>query len=184
MKPIVLDRDGVINIDSDAYIKSVDEWVPIPGSIEAIALLYRAGFQVFVATNQSGLGRQLFSPLDLEQMHSKFLDLVSEAGGKVAGIVFCPHIPEDNCDCRKPETGLLTQIESQFFCNLSNAFFIGDSVRDILAAKNYGCRPVLVKTGKGIQSIDKLNELGITDHLLFDDLRTAAKFIVDTDLHG
>ena len=183
MKPIVLYRDGVINVDSDAYIKSADEWVPIPGSIEAIASLSQAGFDVYVATNQSGLGRALFTKQALDKMHAKFLGLVENAGGKVAGIVFCPHRPEDSCDCRKPKTGLLTQIEKQFSCVLKGAFFIGDSVRDIQSAIDYGCRPILVRTGKGELSIDKLSKLGIMDHLVFDDLECAANFVVGADLH-
>lgn len=181
MKPIVLDRDGVINIDSDDYVKSAEEWLPIPGSIKAIAALSRAGFDIFIATNQSGLGRGLYSPLSLEQMHSKFLTLVEEAGGKIGGIVFCPHTPEDNCECRKPKTGLLKEIESKFACRLANAFFVGDSTRDIQAALAYGCKPVLVKTGKGRQSIVKLNELGIIDFLVFDDLASAARFIINAE---
>lgn len=174
----MLDRDGVINVDSADYIKSAEEWIPIPQSIEAIAMLSSAGFDVFVATNQSGVGRELFTLQELNAMHDKFLRQVQAAGGSVTGIVYCPHTPTDNCDCRKPKTGLLTQIEERFFCDLSNAYFIGDSARDIQAAISYGCKPALVTTGKGISAIDTLSDLGITDFLVFSDLASAARFIV------
>lgn len=183
MKPIVLDRDGVINIDSDTYIKSADEWIPIPGSIEAIASLSRAGFDVYIATNQSGIGRALFSQQDLDQMHDKLLNQVAQAGGKVKGIAFCPHVPEANCNCRKPKTGLLSQLESLFSCRLKDAFFVGDSVKDIQAAISFGCNPVLVRTGKGEESIAKLINLGITEHKVFDNLDNAAKYIIGASQH-
>lgn len=179
MKPIVLDRDGVINLDSDAYIKSADEWIPIPGSIEAIAILSRAGFDVFIATNQSGIGRGLFTHQTLQEMHEKLSLLVTRAGGSIAGIFFCPHSPENDCNCRKPRTGLLRQIEEKFSCNLADAYFIGDSVRDIQAAVSFGCKPVLVKTGKGERSIPKLHDLGLDSFLVFEDLAAAAQCIVD-----
>lgn len=184
MKPIVLDRDGVINVDSADYIKSAEEWIPIPQSIEAIALLSRAGFDVFIATNQSGVGRALFTLQELNAMHEKFLQQVEAAGGAVAGIAYCPHTPADNCDCRKPKTGLLTQIEERFSCDLKDAYFIGDSVRDIQAAISYGCKPALVTTGKGISAVDTLSRLGITDFLLFSDLASAARFIISAPNDG
>jgi D-glycero-D-manno-heptose 1,7-bisphosphate phosphatase len=181
MKPIVLDRDGVINIDSDDYIKSAEEWVPIAGSIEAIAVLSQAGFDIFVATNQSGVGRGLFTLNDLQKMHAKFTRLVTQAGGKAVEIFYCPHTPLDNCDCRKPKTGLLTQIEANFDCKLNGAYFIGDSVRDIQAAASFGCKPILVKTGKGELAILKLAKLGLSDFMVFDDLASAAIFITNVD---
>ena len=113
MKLIILDRDGVINEDSDAFVKNADEWIPIEGSIAAIARLSKAGFTVVVTTNQSGLGRGLFQVSDLDAMHDKMHSLVNKAGGKISAVVYCPHHPDDNCDCRKPKSGLITQIEQQ-----------------------------------------------------------------------
>jgi D-glycero-D-manno-heptose 1,7-bisphosphate phosphatase len=181
MKPIVLDRDGVINVDSDDYVKTAAEWVPIPGSIEAIAKLSQAGYDVFVATNQSGLGRELFTLQDLTEMHEKFLQLVTRSGGKVTAVCYCPHTPSDNCDCRKPKTGLLAQIEADHGCNLAGAYFIGDSVRDIQAGASFGCKPILVKTGKGEMAVSTLAKLGLSDFLVFNDLADAVAFITSTD---
>jgi len=181
MKPIVLDRDGVINVDSDHYIKSAEEWQPIPGSIEAIAALSQAGFHVFVATNQSGLGRGLFQTKHLEEMNNKLFSLVERAGGKVTHVEFCPHTPMDNCECRKPKTGLLTQIEQKFLCSLVNSYFVGDSVRDIQAALSYGCKPVLVKTGKGKVAVNTLSDLGLSGFLVFEDLAAAADHIIGAE---
>lgn len=149
MKLIILDRDGVINEDSDDYIKSADEWIPIPGSIDAIAALSKAGYTIAVATNQSGISRHLFDEFDLAAMHQKMCDLVEEQGGEISGVFFCPHGPDEGCDCRKPGIGLLKQIESEFGTSVTDAPFVGDSTKDLLAAKLAGCRPVLVLTGKG-----------------------------------
>lgn len=146
---VILDRDGVINEDSDAYIKSVAEWHPIAGSIDAIANLSRNGFDIAVATNQSGLGRGLFELDDLEAMHTRMNSLVEEAGGRIAGIFYCPHTPDDNCDCRKPKTGLIDAIERELGQPARGAWFIGDSQRDLDAALARDCVPVLVLTGKG-----------------------------------
>ena len=145
MKLIILDRDGVINHDSDDYIKSPDEWVPIPGSLEAITSLKRAGYTVVVATNQSGVGRGLFDLYTLQKMQQE----VARAGGKIDGIFFCPHTPDDHCDCRKPKPGLLLDIAKKFNCDLMDVPAVGDSLRDIESAQTVGARPVLVRTGKG-----------------------------------
>jgi D-glycero-D-manno-heptose 1,7-bisphosphate phosphatase len=178
MRPIILDRDGVINVDSEAYVKSANEWIPIPGSIEAIARLSHAGFSVFIATNQSGIGRGLFSEHDLALMHEKLRRLVENAGGHVQGICFCPHRPDDNCNCRKPKTGLLTAIENQFNCKLKNAYFIGDSVKDLQAATSHGCKPVLVKTGKGLESVKTLENLNHINYTVYADLNHAVSEIL------
>ncbi len=157
MKLIILDRDGVINEDSNAYIKSVDEWIPLPGSIEAIARLSRAGYVVAVATNQSGLGRGYFLPSDLEAMHRKMRRLVAAAGGEIAGIYYCPHRPDENCECRKPRPGLLERIKQDFrLPNLHRVPVVGDSLRDLEAGIALGCDPILVRTGKGRNAEDKL----------------------------
>lgn len=154
---VILDRDGVINEDSDAYIKSLDEWHPLPGAIEAIAALSRAGFSVAVATNQSGIARGLFELDELEAMHARLDDLVVAAGGRLAGIFYCAHHPDDDCDCRKPRPGLITAIEEELGESALGAWFIGDSLRDLEAAEAKGCEPVLVLTGKGARTQARIN---------------------------
>jgi D-glycero-D-manno-heptose 1,7-bisphosphate phosphatase len=172
VKLIILDRDGVVNEDSDDYIKSADEWIPIPGSIEAIAALHKAGFIVVIATNQSGIARKYFDEFDLSAMHQKMSTLVEEAGGQVSGVFFCPHGPDDECDCRKPRTGLLKQIECEFGTSVAGAPFVGDSEKDILAARLAGCRPVLVQTGKGARTALELAPGELSDLAIFPDLAT------------
>ena len=162
MKLVILDRDGVINRDSDQFVKSADEWQPIEGSIEAIARLSQAGFTVCVATNQSGLGRGLFSLQDLEAMHQKMQQLVEDAGGTIEGIFYCPHHPDDNCDCRKPKAGLITAIEKHFGCCATGSYTIGDSLRDLQAGLKKQCLPILVKTGKGEKTLHSIREKKIT----------------------
>lgn len=154
-KLIILDRDGVINEDSDNYVRSVEEWLPIPGSIEAIARLSKAGYMIAVATNQSGIARGYYPLSELEAMHDKMNQLVLEKGGKIDCIAFCPHSPDDGCCCRKPETGLVEQIESELNVSAEDAWFVGDSLRDLQCAEKTGCKPVLVKTGKGERTIAK-----------------------------
>lgn len=156
---IVLDRDGVINRDSENFIRSADEWIPIEGSIEAIAKLSRAGFRMVVITNQSGVGRGLFDLNALSAMHEKMLSLIQQAGGKLEGVFFCPHAPEDNCTCRKPEIALFTQVEEKFGISLAGAYAVGDSRRDLEAAIKKQCKPVLVLTGKGKKTQAQLNSL-------------------------
>lgn len=146
---VILDRDGVINEDSDAYIKSADEWVPLPGSIEAIARLKRAGRPVAVTTNQSGIARGLFGLAELDAMHRKLASLLAQHGASVDAIFFCPHGPLDDCDCRKPLPGLYVQASERLGLPLSDAVVVGDSLRDLQAAVAVGAQPVLVLTGKG-----------------------------------
>ncbi len=157
MKLLILDRDGVINEDSDAFIKSAEEWVPIPGSIEAIAKLSRR-FEVYIATNQSGIGRGLFDKSQLEAMHDKLNRLVEAEGGHIEAIYYCPHLPEDNCQCRKPRPGLLTQIGAHAGSSLESVPVVGDSLRDLEAAIAVGARPVLVMTGKGSNTYTMLRK--------------------------
>ena len=146
---IILDRDGVINVDSDEFVKSPDEWVPIDDSINAIAALHKAGHRVFVATNQSGIGRGYFSLDTLTLMHDKLHQLVNEKGGLITDIAFCPHSPNDGCSCRKPKSGLLTQLSTQHNIQLDTATVIGDSLRDLEAAFDVNATAILVLTGKG-----------------------------------
>ncbi len=149
MKLIILDRDGVINHDSDNFIKSPDEWVPIPGSLEAIARLHQAGYRVVVATNQSGIARGLFNIVTLNAIHQKLHSAVKLVGGEIDAIFFCPHAADDNCDCRKPKPGLLQEISKRFDINLRSVPTVGDSLRDLQAGFVSGCTPYLVLTGKG-----------------------------------
>ena len=183
MALVILDRDGVINEESDDFVRSVDEWVPIPGSIEAIADLSRAGHRIAIATNQSGLGRGLFSLDDLQGIHTRLCQLVEESGGTVAGIFYCPHRPDEGCDCRKPATGLLRAIERELGESAAGAAFIGDSLRDLQAARAFGCTPMLVKTGKGRATLAMLRSGERQEgewHALavFDDLAAAARSIL------
>jgi D-glycero-D-manno-heptose 1,7-bisphosphate phosphatase len=155
MKMIILDRDGVINYDSDDYIKSVDEFTPIPGSLEAIARLNRAGYHVYVATNQSGIARGYYDEHTLQQMHDKLTALLEQHGGHVDGIFYCPHGPDDQCDCRKPLPGLLHRIAHVTGQSLTGVPVVGDSLRDLQSAREVGANPYLVKTGKGQRTLDK-----------------------------
>jgi D-glycero-D-manno-heptose 1,7-bisphosphate phosphatase len=172
---VLLDRDGVINEDSDHFIKSPDEWRPISGSLEAIALLSASGFKVVVITNQSGIARGLFDPPMLERIHQKMLRLVAENGGHIEAIYFCPHGPEDDCDCRKPKAGLLRAFAAEHRADLHDAVLVGDSLRDIQAAEAVGVRPILVKTGKGQKTLNANPNLKIP---VFDNLYDAAKSLV------
>ncbi len=149
MKLVILDRDGVINHDSAAYIKSPEEWKPIPGSLEAIALLSQAGYRVLVATNQSGVGRGLFEMATLNAIHDKMHRALGLAGGRIDGIFYCPHAQDADCNCRKPKPGLLEEIARRFGVDLNGVPFIGDSLRDLQAAVAVGAQPILVLTGKG-----------------------------------
>jgi D-glycero-D-manno-heptose 1,7-bisphosphate phosphatase len=148
-KLIVLDRDGVINHDSDAYIKSPAEWRPLPGSIEAVARLCKAGFRVVVVTNQSGVARGLFDLATLTAIHDKMHAAVAQAGGRIDAIFFCPHGPDAGCSCRKPKPGLFVEAIERFGLQASEVWAVGDQLRDLQAAAAAGCRPVLVLTGKG-----------------------------------
>lgn len=153
MKLVVIDRDGVINEDSPAYIKSSDEWHPIAGSLEAIALLNQAGFTVAVATNQSGIARGLYTEKTLQTIHEKMHLAAQNAGGKIDSIFYCPHGPEDNCPCRKPNPGLLEQIAEHYGVGLEDVPYVGDSYRDLEAAINAGAKPILVLTGNGHKTL-------------------------------
>ena len=183
MPLLVLDRYGVINEDSEDYIRSLADWHPIPGSIAAIADLSRAGFTIVIATNQSGLSRGLFNLGDLEAIHGKMSELVEEQGGQIAGVFYCPHLPQEGCSCRKPATGLLEAIETELGESPRGAIFIGDSLKDLQAARAYGCQPVLVKTGKGATTASGLQagELALADYQsvpVYDDLAAAARNIL------
>ncbi|WP_461537378.1 D-glycero-beta-D-manno-heptose 1,7-bisphosphate 7-phosphatase [Spongorhabdus nitratireducens] len=180
MKLVILDRDGVINQDSDNYVKSAAEWIPLPGSIEAMARLSRAGYQVAIATNQSGLGRGLFPATALTEMHNKMKTLVTKAGGRIDALVWCPHTPDDQCDCRKPAPGLIYQIEQHLGLSAKNAWIVGDSLRDLEAGIAAGCKPVLVKTGKGLRMLEKNSES--LNAPVFDDLAQFVDQLLQTEI--
>lgn len=154
MKLIILDRDGVINEDSDAYIKSPEEFIPLPGSLEAISRLKKAGYTIAVATNQSGIARGYFDETTLAAMHEKLARLLDQHGGAIDYIAYCPHGPDDHCACRKPQPGLLQEISKHFKTDLHDVPMIGDSLRDIQAAQTVGGNPILVKTGKGERTLE------------------------------
>lgn len=149
MKLIILDRDGVINQDRDDFVKSVDEWIPIEGSMDAIAFLTQAGYTIAVATNQSGIGRKYFTVQDLTEMHAKMHRLAVQAGGTIDGIWFCPHTAVDNCECRKPKPGMILDIIERFKADAAETWLVGDSLRDLQAIDAAGGKSALVLTGKG-----------------------------------
>lgn len=174
-KYVLLDRDGVINQDSTQYIKTPDEWQPLPRSLEAIAMLNKCGYKVVVITNQSGLARGLYDRNMLEQIHAKMLDLCEQNKGKIENIFYCPHLPDDNCACRKPKPGLLKQFSRRYKTNLNNTYFVGDTLQDIQAGYNAQAKPLLVKTGKGLGTIVAHSEINIP---IFEDLYHAAQYII------
>jgi D-glycero-D-manno-heptose 1,7-bisphosphate phosphatase len=173
---IILDRDGVINFDSKEFIKSPDEWVAIPGSLEAITKLNQAGFIVCVATNQSGVGRGLFTLDTLNKIHEKMRRELKALGGKIDEIIYCPHTPEDNCLCRKPKPGMILALLNNWQANPADTWVIGDALRDLEAGMAAGCKTILVKTGKGAQTLLEHPEL--KESYCFDDLRSAVDYIV------
>ena len=152
-KLIILDRDGVINHDSDAFIKNPEEWRPIPGSLEAIARLCHAGFRVVVATNQSGIGRGLFDMATLNAIHEKMHRALAQTGGRIEAIFYCPHTAEASCGCRKPKPGMLREIGERYGVDLTGVPCIGDSLRDLQCASAVGAQPMLVLTGKGEKTL-------------------------------
>jgi len=176
MKLVILDRDGVINHDSDQYIKSPAEWRPIPGSIEAIARLNQSGFRVAVASNQSGIGRGLFDMATLNAINDKMMEMVFRQGGRIDAVFFCPHTAVENCDCRKPKTGLLEEIASRFHTELKGVPLVGDSLKDLQAAEAVGAQPILVLTGKGKKT--KESETLPRKTLVFADLAEAARHLI------
>ena len=153
MKLVILDRDGVINQDADGCIRSAEEWVPLPGSLEAIARLNQVGCQVMVVTNQSGIAKGYYGIDDLNAMHAKMNRLLAQVGGRVDGVVFCPHGAEEGCDCRKPRPGMYREISERTRIPLAGVPVIGDSLRDLEAAVAVGARPMLVRTGKGERTL-------------------------------
>ena len=176
MKLAILDRDGVINYDSEHYIKSPAEWRPIPGSIEAIARLNQNGFRVAVATNQSGIGRGLFDMATLNAINDKMMELVFRQGGRIDALFFCPHTEVEQCGCRKPRTGMLEEIAARFHTELKGVPCVGDSLKDLQAAESVSAQPVLVLTGK----VELTREKGGLPRktLVFEDLAEASRHLI------
>lgn len=176
MKLVILDRDGVINIDSDKFIKNPAEWKPIPGSLEAIAKLNHMGYRVVVASNQSGIGRGLFDMGTLNAISDKMYRALAHVGGRIDALFFCPHAADSNCDCRKPKPGMLVDIAQRFNVDLTGVPSVGDSLRDLQAASIVGAQPMLVQTGKGrkTQAAGDLPE----STLVFPDLSRAVREII------
>lgn len=185
MKLVILDRDGTINHERDDYVKSPEEWVPLPGAIEAIARLNQSGWHVVVATNQSGVGRGLFDMSTLNAMHAKMQQLLARQGGRVDAVFFCPHVPEDRCVCRKPLPGLFTMIGERFGVDLHGVPMVGDLPRDVLAAQQVGCEPHLVKTGHAAtMSEQEFHDLlaKVPRLIVHQDLSAFADFLIARDL--
>jgi D-glycero-D-manno-heptose 1,7-bisphosphate phosphatase len=177
-KLIVLDRDGVINEDLLGYVTRKEEFKPIEGSLEAIKKLNTAGFTVVVATNQACISKKIIATKQLEAVHEHMSSLVQETGGKIEYIAFCPHSPDDNCSCRKPETGLLVEIEERIGSSLKNSFFIGDKESDLLCATRHGCIPLLVKTGYGTKTLTSKH--CPPKERCFKDLMDAVSYVLES----
>jgi D-glycero-D-manno-heptose 1,7-bisphosphate phosphatase len=181
MKLVILDRDGVINQDSDEYIKSPEEWLPLPGALEAIARLNQAGFRVAVATNQSGVGRGLYDMATLNAMHEKMHKAANRVGARIDAVFYCPHLEHVDCVCRKPKPGMLIDIGARFNVDLKNVSMVGDTATDMQAAVAAGATPLLVKTGKGERTLvaAKTGEKPLPDGVqVFDNLAAAAQHLI------
>ena len=178
MKYILLDRDGVINHDSIKYIKSPDEWEALPGSLEAIADLNRAGYRVIIVTNQSGIARGFYDIEMLDHIHEKLSRELAAVGGCIEQIFFCPHHPDDHCACRKPKPGMLHKIQENYAIDFNTTFFVGDTLSDIEVALAVGCKPILVLTGNGHETLAKFAD----SHQIpvFEDLARAVQFILNS----
>lgn len=179
MSLIILDRDGVINHDSDDFITSPAEWEPIEGSLEAIARLNHAGYRVVVITNQSGIARGLLDVETLTQIHSKMRRMLAQVGGKIESILYCPHGPDDDCECRKPKEGAYTELANRLRLDLINVPAVGDSLRDLLAAQSAGATPILVKTGKGERTLSQGIPEGIA---VYDNLSDVVTSLLESEL--
>lgn len=183
MRLVILDRDGVINHDSADFIKTPQEWVPISGSLEAIARLTRANYRVVVATNQSGLARGLLNIDTLNLIHVKMQQHLADLGSAVEAIFFCPHGPRSGCSCRKPEPGMFLDIAARLGLNsLQNVSAVGDSLRDLQAAVRAGAKPILVKTGKGQETLGQLPHAGMAHIPVYDNLACAVDALLEAEL--
>ena len=185
MKLLILDRDGVINKESSDFIKTAEEWQPLKGSLEAIARLSQAEYDIVIITNQSGIGRGLFSADMLGQIHVRMLDYVQQHGGKIQSILFCPHHPDDLCECRKPLPGLYNELAKRLNTSFTDVYSVGDSVRDLIAAQSAGAKPILVKTGNGKKSIKEIAnkpELNLQNTPVYDSLASFADALLNSEI--
>jgi D-glycero-D-manno-heptose 1,7-bisphosphate phosphatase len=185
MKLVILDRDGVINQDSANFIKNTNEWIALPGSLEAIALLNQSGFRVALATNQSGVGRGLYDMATLNAIHDKMHKALAQIGGRIDALFYCPHTADDNCSCRKPKTGMIEDIGRRFSVDLGQVYGVGDSLRDLVAFAEAGCKPILVRSGKGEETLANAklpNQSLPANTMIFADLAEAVQHIVVEDL--
>jgi D-glycero-D-manno-heptose 1,7-bisphosphate phosphatase len=180
VKLVILDRDGVINRDSVNFIKNPNEWIALPGSLEAIALLNQSGFRVAIATNQSGIARGLFDMAALNAINDKMHRALAQMGGRIDAMFYCPHAADDHCECRKPKTGMILDIGRRFSVELNDVYGVGDTLRDLQAFSDAGCKPILVRSGKGEETLDAGNLPKNT--LIFADLNEAAQHIIAEDL--
>jgi len=184
MKLIILDRDGVINEDSDEFIKSPEEWIPIPGSLKAISRLYRNGYRVVVISNQSGIARGLFDVDELNRIHSKMIHEVQEKGGQIDSILFCPHGPNDGCNCRKPRSGMFEELAERLQIKLNGVISIGDTERDIVAARGAEARPVLVRSGKGERTLASADPANLEGVPVYDNLEAVVHALLQGELES
>ena len=181
MKLVILDRDGVINQDSANFIKNPNEWIPVPGSLEAIALLNQSGFRVVIATNQSGIARGLFDMATLNAIHDKMHRALAQVGGRIDAMFYCPHAADDNCLCRKPKPGMMEDVARRFSVDLAGVYAVGDSLRDLQAAHDAGCKPILVRSGKGEETLSAsslADKILPANTLVFADLAEATQHII------
>ena len=184
VKLVILDRDGTINEDRNDFVKSADEWIPIPGSLEAIARLNHAGWHTVIATNQSGIGRGIFDMSALNAMHLKMNQQMAKLSGRIDAVFFCPHVLDDKCQCRKPLPGMFKQIGERFGVDLNKVLVAGDSLRDLQAGAALGCEPHLVRTGKAaVMSDEQLAQLVATvpGTFVHTDLKAFAEFIIQRE---
>ena len=180
MNLIILDRDGTINEDRDDYVKSADDWLPIPGALEAIARLNHAGWHTVIASNQSGLGRGLFDMASLNAMHAKMNTLLGKVGGRIDAVFFCPHTPDEICECRKPLPGLFRKIGERYGVDLATVPVVGDSLRDLQAGVAVGCKPHLVRTGKGLVTEPGVHQQ-VPGTVVHDDLAAFAEYLIQQE---
>ena len=181
MKLVILDRDGVINQDSVNFIKTPNEWIALPNSLEAIALLNQSGFRVALATNQSGVGRGLYDMATLNAINDKMHRALAQLGGRIDALFYCPHTADDNCSCRKPKTGMIEDISRRFLVDLREVYAVGDSLRDLQAFYDAGCKPILVRSGKGEETLANANLPNQSlpkGTLIFADLNEAVQHII------
>ena len=187
VKLIILDRDGTINEDRDDFVKSADEWIPIPGALEAIARLNHAGWHTVIATNQSGIGRGIFDMSALNAMHLKMNQLLARLSGRIDAVFFCPHVLDDKCQCRKPLPGMFKQIGERFGVDLNKVLVAGDSLRDLQAGAALGCEPHLVRTGKAaVMNDEQLAQMvaAVPGTFVHADLKAFAEFVVQRERRG